>query len=147
MINKTEFEALYYDGYSPVQIAEVLGVKYASVWWYMNHNVYPRICPKNDQIIREMCEEGAKDIEIAMKTNLTIGQIRKYIDERRITRRQKRDYSKSKKQATRTTHIKNSNVMKYCELYSQGCDDKEIAGKGWRQTIYCNELARKKQSS
>ena len=123
MINREEFEALYYDGLSPRQIAELLGVKYQNIQKYMRDRGYPRVCAKNEQSIRDMCKTGAKDIEIAMATNLTITQVREWLDNHGITRRDYTNRKKSKQPSQRKITIKNSHIMKYNELYALGYND------------------------
>lgn len=88
-----------------------------------------------------MYNKGAAYIEITMAANLTIWQVRKWVDERRITRRPKRDHP-NKKPTTQKRLIKRASVMQYRELYAQVYDDTEIASKvgvnqyavtSWRQ--------------
>ncbi len=90
MIDKNEFEMMYYDGVYPAQMAEKLGIPYKSLLSWMCRHGYYIICPSNQALALDMYNAGATDTDIAMALNTTAAAIGTWRSHMCI--RKKRDY-------------------------------------------------------
>lgn len=74
-IDVEKFEMLYNAGLSPGEIAEQFGVEYRYLYSWMTYRGYPRFCPEHQKIIRQMCDDGATDTEIAKRVNAGVSAV------------------------------------------------------------------------
>jgi uncharacterized protein YjcR len=74
-IDVEKFENLYHAGLAPSEIAEKFGVRRSKLAQWMRDHGYQRLCPAHQEIARQMYDERASDLDIAMRINCHVSAV------------------------------------------------------------------------